>query len=108
MSDPGGRRTTFRGGAVTVCVAMSAPSVALPQARCRAAEHTQCVNARFDRRRLAMGRAAVGLAVGAGVLVAVGFTGVGWWVAVTGGWAAAALVILVWTWLMIGRMNAGE
>src|SRR5204863_19582 len=35
-SDPG-RRTTLSGGAVTVCVAMPAPSVALPQARCRTA-----------------------------------------------------------------------
>jgi len=66
------------------------------------------MNASLDRRRVAMRRTVVGLAAGAVVLVAVGFAGVGWWVAVTGGWAVAALVILVWTWLTIGGMDADE
>jgi uncharacterized membrane protein len=55
-----------------------------------------------------MRRTGLGLATGAAVLLAAGFAGVGWWIAVTGGWAAAAFVILVWTWLAIGRMNAAE
>jgi uncharacterized membrane protein len=53
-----------------------------------------------------MPRVAVALAGGAVVLVAAGVAGVGWWVAVTSGWAVAAFVILVWTWLTIGRMDA--
>jgi uncharacterized membrane protein len=63
---------------------------------------------RSDRHGLAMRRSLVALAVGLVVLGAGLATGAGWAVAITGGWGAAAFVILLAVWVRVNRMDAEQ
>lgn len=52
-------------------------------------------------------RLGVSTATGIAALVAVGSTA-GWPYAAAAGWIAAAVIYLLWTWLLIGRMDAAQ
>lgn len=61
-----------------------------------------------DRHGLAMRRALLALALGIVVTVVAFVTGADWAVAITGGWGAAALLIVTSVWLRIYPMSAAE
>jgi uncharacterized membrane protein len=61
--------------------------------------------ARTDRHGLAGRRAGAAFAVGLALLVGTLVAGVGWPLAVTGGWGLAALVIVAAVWTRIGSMD---